>query len=265
MGVLNVTPDSFSDGGRYADVPSATEHGLAMWADGADVVDVGGESTRPGADPVTAEEELRRVLPVVSALAREGVRVSIDTTKPEVAEACLGAGAWMVNDVTAAQSEGMAEVVAKAGAHVCLMHMQGEPRTMQRDPHYDDVVKEVRAFLLSRCEAVVASGAGPDRVWIDPGIGFGKTPLHNLTLLAGVGRLADLGFPVVVGASRKSFLKVFGGGETPDERSAATIAAHSLAQWNGASVLRVHDVVEAKRACALVAALICADNDAVTC
>ena len=242
MGVLNVTPDSFSDGGRWLDPGAAVAHGLRMVEEGADVVDVGGESTRPGADPVPVDEELRRVLPVVEALAPH-VRVSIDTRKAEVAEAALGAGATLVNDVSAS----LAHVAAAAGSGVgwVAMHMQGDPRTMQREPVYADVVTEVRQFLVER-----ASNAGVDEVWIDPGIGFGKTMEHNLALLAHLDELVGTGFPVVVGTSRKSFLGRLTGNAPTEDRLEASVATAAWALAQGAAMVRVHDVlptVEAAR------------------
>jgi dihydropteroate synthase len=243
MGVLNVTPDSFSDGGLYVGVEAAERRGLEMLAEGADLVDVGGESTRPGAQPVPAAAELDRVLPVVRALAAAGAVVSIDTAKAEVAAAALETGAAVVNDVTAFGDPEMAGVVARLGAGVVLMHMQGTPRTMQVDPHYDDVVAEVAAFLSGRAAAAVAAGIDPGAVCLDPGIGFGKRLEHNLALLAGVPRLAALGFPVLVGASRKRFLAEILGRIPPAERDAATAAAHVLAIAGGASVIRAHNVV----------------------
>ena len=234
MGVLNVTPDSFSDGGRWLDPGAAVAHGLRMVDEGADVVDVGGESTRPGADPVPVDEELRRVVPVVEALAPH-VRISVDTRKAEVAEAAIAAGATLVNDVSAS----LAPVAAAAGPHVgwVAMHMQGDPRTMQRDPSYADVVAEVRAFLVER-----ATGAGVDEVWIDPGIGFGKTMEHNLTLLAHLDELVATGYPVVVGTSRKSFLGRLTGDAAADDRVEASVATAAWALSQGAAMVRVHDV-----------------------
>jgi dihydropteroate synthase len=232
MGVLNVTPDSFSDGGRWLDPGAAVAHGLRMLEDGADVVDVGGESTRPGADPVPVDEELRRVLPVVEALTAH-VRVSIDTRKPEVAEAAIAAGATLVNDVSAS----LAPVARAAGVGWVAMHMQGDPRTMQQDPTYDDVVEEVSAFLVER-----ASTAGVEEVWIDPGIGFGKTMEHNLALLAHLDELVATGFPVVVGTSRKSFLGRLTGDAPADDRVEASVATAAWALAHGAAMVRVHDV-----------------------
>jgi dihydropteroate synthase len=244
MGVLNVTPDSFSDGGRWLDPEAAIAHGLQMVAEGADVVDIGGESTRPGAAPVTAAEEMRRVLPVVRALAPH-VRVSIDTRKPEVAESALEAGATLVNDVSAS----LAPVAAAAGAGWVAMHMQGDPRTMQDAPAYDDVVAEVTAFLLHR-----ASTAGVDEVWIDPGIGFGKTLAHNLALLAHLGELVATGYPVVVGTSRKGFLGALTGGAAADDRVEASVATAAWAVAQGAQMVRAHDVAPTVAAARLLGA-----------
>ena len=232
MGVLNVTPDSFSDGGRWLDAGAAVEHGLQMVQEGADVIDVGGESTRPGADPVDTDEELRRVLPVIEALAPH-TRVSIDTRKADVARQAVAAGASLVNDVSAT----LAPVARAAGAGWVAMHMQGDPRTMQQAPAYDDVVAEVTAFLVERAEA-----AGVDEVWIDPGIGFGKTMEHNLALLAHLDQLVATGFPVVVGTSRKSFLGRLTGGAEPEDRVEASVATAAWALSRGATMVRVHDV-----------------------
>ena len=248
MGVLNVTPDSFSDGGLNADTVVAIARGREMASQGAAIVDVGGESTRPGADPVPADEEMRRVVPVVEALAADGIVVSIDTSKPEVAEAALAAGAEIVNDVTALGTPGMAELVGETGAGVVLMHMQGEPRTMQADPTYDDVVAEVTEFLVDRAASARAAGVGPERICLDPGIGFGKRLEHNLTLLGdGVRSLVATGHPVLVGASRKSFLQHLLGEIAMEERDAPSAAAHALAIAAGASVIRVHNVVMSLR------------------
>jgi dihydropteroate synthase len=256
MGVLNVTPDSFSDGGEYLAPDRAVAHGAVLRAEGARIVDVGGESTRPGAMPVGADEELRRVLPVVEALAAAGVAISIDTSKADVARAALDAGAMMVNDVTALRGDPeMAGVVAEAGVPVCLMHMLGEPRTMQEDPRYDDVVDDVRAFLAGRLEAAVSAGVAEGQVLLDPGIGFGKTLAHNLTLLRRLPELLDLGRPLLVGASRKSFLGRITGRDEPQDRLAGSVAATVLAYQGGATVLRVHDVAEVRDALAVTAAI----------
>jgi dihydropteroate synthase len=254
MGVVNVTPDSFSDGGRYLDPGAAVEHGRRLAAEGADILDVGGESTRPGAAEVPAAEELRRVLPVVEGLAGAGPTVSIDTSKAAVAEAALDAGAGYVNDVTAFRGDPrLAGLVASRGVPCCLMHMLGTPRTMQDDPRYDDVVSEVKAFLDERLAFAVAEGVAEERVMLDPGIGFGKTIDHNLALLARLDEIAALGRPVVVGVSRKSFLGTITGREA-DERAVATAAANVLALERGASVFRVHDVAETLDALAVAAA-----------
>lgn len=244
MGIVNVTPDSFSDGGDHLDPAVAIDHGRALIAAGADILDVGGESTRPGALPVDADAELERVLPVVAGLGATGVPLSIDTSKAAVADAALGAGARIVNDVTALGDPDMAAVAAEHGAGLVLMHMQGEPRTMQRDPVYDDVVEDVTAALLASAESAMAAGVARDAICLDPGIGFGKTLAHNLDLLAtGVARLRHEGFPVLVGASRKSFIAAILGDLPPKDREVATVAAHVLAIAAGASILRTHNVV----------------------
>jgi dihydropteroate synthase len=245
MGVVNVTPDSFSDGGLFLDPDSAARHGRRLVAEGADLLDVGGESTRPGARPVDADEELRRVMPVVERLAGvapEGL--SIDTTKSAVARRILEAGASLVNDVSAFRADpAMVGLVAEAGTRCCLMHMKGEPRTMQDDPRYDDVVSEVREFLEQRLAFAVDQGIPEDHVWLDPGIGFGKTLEHNLELLRRLDEIAAIGRPVVIGVSRKSFLGRLTGREA-SQRVPATIAANVVALERGASIFRVHDVAE---------------------
>jgi dihydropteroate synthase len=257
MGVVNVTPDSFSDGGLFLEADAAIEHGLRLADEGAGVLDVGGESTRPGAAPVAAEEELERVLPVVEALAASGRRVSIDTTKHEVAEAALSAGATIVNDVSAFRfSPAMAGLVADARAECCLMHMLGEPRTMQLDPRYDDVVSEVKAFLEERLAFAVAEGVPEERVWLDPGIGFGKAVEHNLELLRRLGEIVAIGRPVVVGTSRKSFLGKLTGGRPEGQRLPGTIATNVLAFERGASIFRVHDVAPVADALTVAAATV---------
>jgi dihydropteroate synthase len=235
MGVLNVTPDSFSDGGRYVDPEAAVAHGLALVAEGADVVDVGGESTRPGAEPVDPAEECRRVVPVIAALAPH-VRVSVDTRRAEVAAAAVEAGASLVNDVSAT----LWRVAAEAGVGWVAMHMRGEPRTMQADTRYDDVVTEVRDHLVARAEA--AREGGVEEVWIDPGIGFAKEGAHNLELLRRLDALVGTGFPVLVGASRKRFLGDLTGGAAPDDRLEASLAVAVWAMVHGAGMVRVHDV-----------------------
>jgi dihydropteroate synthase len=258
MGVVNVTPDSFSDGGRFLDPAAAIGHGRRLAQEGAAILDVGGESTRPGADPVGVADELARVLPVVEGLAGLDARVSIDTMKLDVARAALAAGARYVNDVSAFRHEpGMAALVAESGAECCLMHMLGEPRTMQRAPRYDDVVDDVRAFLEERLAFAVGEGIREERVQLDPGIGFGKTIEHNLALLRGLPELARLGRPLVIGVSRKSFLGRITGRVTGD-RVAATVAANVLAFERGARVLRVHDVAAVADGLAVAAATLAA-------
>jgi dihydropteroate synthase len=261
MGVLNVTPDSFSDGGQFLDADAAVEHGLRLTAEGADILDVGGESTRPGADPVSEDEELRRVVPVIERLASDGrARLSIDTTKVAVARAALDAGASLVNDVSAFRFDpGMAALVAEAGVGCCLMHMLGEPRTMQEDPRYDDVVSEVKAFLEERLAFAVSEGVDEECVWLDPGIGFGKTVEHNLELLRRLDEIVAIGRPVVVGTSRKSFLGKLAGGRDEGERLPGTIATNVLALERGASVFRVHDVAQNADALAVAAATVRTD------
>jgi dihydropteroate synthase len=248
MGVLNVTPDSFSDGGRWFDHDAAVAHGMAMVAEGAAVVDVGGESTRPRAEPVSVDEELRRVLPVVEALAPH-VRVSIDTRHAAVAEAALAAGATMLNDVSAS----LHAVAAGAGPGVAYvaMHMLGDPRTMQDDPRYDDVVAEVRSYLVARASAAVE--AGVEEVWVDPGIGFGKTLEHNVALLAQLDSLVAAGFPVVVGTSRKGFLGALLDGAPADDRLEGSVATATWAMWQGARMVRAHDVRATVQAAQVVA------------
>jgi dihydropteroate synthase len=255
MGVVNVTPDSFSDGGRFLDTARAVAHGRELVAAGADVIDVGGESTRPGAEPVAPDEELRRVVPVVEALAADGAApVSIDTTKAVVAAAALRAGATIVNDVTAGLGDpDLLGVVADAGAALVVMHMQGEPRTMQDAPHYDDVTREVVDRLTQRLDAARTAGVRADALIADPGIGFGKTIAHNLELLA---RLADIvaavGVPVMVGASRKSFLGRLTGAAVASERDDATLATTVWSFTQGARIVRVHDVASSARAARLL-------------
>lgn len=245
MGILNVTPDSFSDGGEHLDTASAVQHARRMAADGAAIVDVGGESTRPGAARVPVEEEIARVAPVLQALAADGaaVPVSIDTRHAAVAAVALDAGAVLVNDVSAGGDPGMFPLVAERGAGMCLMHMKGEPATMQDDPRYDDVVDEVAAFLEARMRAAVDAGVREDAIVLDPGIGFGKTADHNLALLAGLPRIAALGRPVLVGVSRKGVIGALTGREVGD-RLPGSIGAGLAAVQAGAAVLRVHDVAE---------------------
>jgi dihydropteroate synthase len=256
MGIVNVTPDSFSDGGKFLAPESAIDHGRQLAAEGADLLDVGGESTRPGAAAVTAEEELARVGPVVEALVRDdGPPISIDTSKFAVAEAALGAGAGMVNDVTALRADpDLAGICAQRRCEVVLMHMLGDPRTMQEDPVYEDVVDDIKAFLAERIEFALSQGIEEERIWIDPGIGFGKTVEHNLELHRRLGELADLGRPIAFGSSRKSFIGKLSGAEV-DQRVGGTIASNVIAYANGASMLRVHDVAPMRQALAVAEAI----------
>jgi dihydropteroate synthase len=256
MGVVNVTPDSFSDGGAFLDRDAAVAHGLRLAFEGADLLDIGGESTRPGADPVPEPEELDRVIPVIEGIRAESpdLRISIDTSKAGVAEAALDAGADYVNDVTALRGDpDMAALVAERAAGVCLMHMLGTPRTMQAQAHYDDVVADVKAFLAARIEAATAAGIALERIEVDPGIGFAKTVDHNLELLHRLRELTDLGRPIVLGTSRKSFLGKITGRETA-ERMPATLATVVMGYERGAEVFRVHDVAPARDALAVAAA-----------
>jgi len=263
MGILNVTPDSFSDGGRFTQLEAAVAQGIAMARDGAAIIDVGGESTRPGSDRVSLDEELARVLPVIERLRAEtSAVISIDTYKAEVARQALAAGAALVNDVSALRMDpAMVEVVAETGAPAILMHMQGEPKTMQQDPHYDDVVDDVRAFLDERMGFALAHGVDEEQLLVDPGIGFGKTVAHNLILLRGLGRLKELGRPLVLGASRKRFLGAILGAE-PGGRLTGTVASTVIGLLNGADVVRAHDVRENFEALRVVLALREADDEA---
>jgi dihydropteroate synthase len=255
MGVLNVTPDSFSDGGEFLAVDAAVAHAERMAAEGAHLIDVGGESTRPGAEPVPAELELERVMPVLERLAGSGaLPLSIDTSKAEVARAALAAGACFVNDVTALRADPeIADAAARAGADVCLVHMLGEPRTMQDDPTYEDVVSDVKAFLEERLAWAIQAGIPEERIWLDPGIGFGKTLEHNLELVRRLDEIVAIGRPVVVGASRKRFLGRLTG-RPERERIAGTVAVNVLALERGASMFRVHDVAETRDALAVASA-----------
>lgn len=243
VGILNVTPDSFSDGGLYADLDAAVAHGLAMVAQGADMLDVGGESTRPGAADVSEQDELARVLPVIEALAaRTDKPISIDTSKPAVMRAAVAAGAGMINDVYALRREGALDAASALGVPVCIMHMQGEPRGMQDDPHYDDVVGEVHRFLADRLFACELSGIDKRKVLVDPGFGFGKTLEHNLELLRDLQRFTDLGSGVYAGLSRKSMIGTITGRTEPADRAAGSVAAALIAVQQGAKLVRVHDV-----------------------
>ncbi|HVL90575.1 MAG TPA: dihydropteroate synthase [Actinomycetota bacterium] len=244
MGIVNVTPDSFSDGGAFFDEQAAIDHGLRLADEGADILDVGGESTRPGADPVGEDEEIRRTVGVVEALAvKTGLPVSIDTTKAAVARAALDAGAQIVNDVAAGRlDDALLPLAAERGAAVVLMHMQGSPRTMQQDPTYDDVVTDVRDFLIQRAEAAIAAGVARDKIAIDPGVGFGKTLQHNLALLNRLDEICATGYPVLVGTSRKSFIGAVLDGAPVTERMEGTAATVALAIARGSRLVRVHDV-----------------------
>ncbi|WP_430389756.1 dihydropteroate synthase [Dyella sp. 20L07] len=243
VGILNVTPDSFSDGGDYAGVEEAVAHGLRLVEEGADMLDIGGESTRPGADDVPLDEELRRVVPVLERLAaRTTVPLAIDTSKPEVMRAAVAAGAGMINDVYALRREGALDAVAELGVPVCLMHMLGEPRGMQDEPHYDDVVGDVHRFLTDRLFACELAGIDRRKVMVDPGFGFGKTLEHNLSLLRALERFASLGSGIYVGMSRKSMIGAMTGRKLPAERAAGSVAAALIAVQRGARMVRVHDV-----------------------
>ncbi|MEW5771127.1 MAG: dihydropteroate synthase [Pseudomonadota bacterium] len=242
MGIVNVTPDSFSDGGRHATAAQAIAHGLRLREEGADLLDIGGESTRPGAAPVSVQEELERVLPVLEGLRDCGAALSVDTMKPEVMAAALASGADMVNDVKALESPGGLDVVAGSTCGICLMHMQGAPRTMQAAPHYADVVAEVHGYLLARVRACIAAGIAPGRIVVDPGFGFGKTLEHNVALFKNLRRLADIA-PVLAGVSRKSMIGAITGRAVEDRLVGSAVAAQ-LAAMRGAAILRVHDVRE---------------------
>jgi dihydropteroate synthase len=255
MGVLNVTPDSFSDGGRYLAPTAAVAHGQSLATQGADLIDVGGESTRPGSEPVPADEEIRRVAPVIEALAAGlDLPLSIDTRKSVVARAALAAGASFVNDVSALRVDpAMGALVAEAGADLCLMHMKGDPKSMQDDPRYEDVVSEVKSFLEKRLAFAVNEGIAEERIWLDPGIGFGKTLEHNLELLRRLDEIVAIGRPVVVGASRKRFIGVLTG-RRELERLPGSLAAAVIALERGASMIRAHDVAETRDALAVAGA-----------
>jgi dihydropteroate synthase len=265
MGIVNVTPDSFSDGGEFLDAEAAIAHGRELAGEGADILDVGGESTRPGAEAVDAEQELARVGPVIEALAGSGgpgVPVSIDTSKRAVAAAALEAGAEIVNDVTALRAEPeLAALCADRGCELVLMHMLGDPRTMQENPVYDDVVDDIKAFLSARIEFAVSQGVAEERIWVDPGIGFGKTVDHNLELIRRLDEFRELGRPIVFGSSRKSFIGKLTGAEV-DDRVGGTIASNVIAHANGADVLRVHDVAPMRQALTVAEAILDPDRAA---
>ena len=255
MGVLNVTPDSFSDGDAYASVGEAVDAARRMMDDGADLIDVGGESTRPGAEPIPANEELRRVLPVIEGLVRGGVLVSVDTMKAVVARAAVEAGAEVVNDVSALRDPEMLGALAGSDVSVCLMHMQGTPQTMQLEPHYADVVGEVRTMLTGTARRAEVAGVHRDRIWFDPGIGFGKTDAHNLALLANLNQLVETGYPVLIGVSRKGFLGRLLGGIGTHARLPGALAIQVLAQAEGVRIIRTHDVLETRQAIAVQTAI----------
>ncbi|WP_028838468.1 dihydropteroate synthase [Thermomonas fusca] len=259
MGIVNITPDSFSDGGAHFDAEAAIAHGLRLAEEGADILDIGGESTRPGAQAVSVEEELRRVLPVIEGLARATtLPISIDTSKPEVMRAAVEAGAGILNDVYGLRREGALDAAAALGVPVVLMHMLGEPRSMQAAPDYDDVAGEVHRFLAERIFAAEMAGVARKNIIVDPGFGFGKTTLHNLQLLAQLRRFTELGVPVLAGLSRKRSIGEITGREMAGERMAGSVAAHLVAAQNGAAIVRVHDVaatVDALKVWAAVAAL----------
>ncbi|MCG7992690.1 MAG: dihydropteroate synthase [Candidatus Thiodiazotropha lotti] len=256
MGILNLTPDSFSDGGRFTARDAAIKHAMQMIDEGAAIIDVGGESTRPGAQPVTAQQEMDRVIPLIETLAGEiPLPISVDTSKAEVMREAVSAGAGMINDVMALRDSGSLEAAAEAAVPVCLMHMQGEPRTMQCNPHYDDVVDDVKTFLQQRLDACVASGIPQDRLIVDPGFGFGKTLPHNLALLDGLQNLEQLGVPLLVGISRKSMIGALLGERAVEERLYGSLAAAVMAAMKGSAILRVHDVQATVDALKIVSAV----------
>jgi dihydropteroate synthase len=255
MGIVNVTPDSFSDGGKYSSVDLAIEHALQLIAEGADILDIGGESTRPGATPVGLDEELKRVIPVIEALSKvTTVPLSIDTYKPGVMRAAIQAGVDIVNDICALREEGALEIVANSNAGVCLMHMQGTPQTMQVNPQYNDVVTEVKQFLADRVDACLKYGIASERITLDPGFGFGKTTAHNVALIQHLDSFAELGFPLLVGLSRKSVLGRIAGGDE-QQRLHAGLAASVISVMKGAKIVRVHDVKATVHALKVVAAV----------
>lgn len=253
VGVINVTPDSFSDGGLFWDAEHAVAQGLALADEGADILDVGGESTRPNSEPTSVDEEIKRTVPVIEALAAQSRAViSIDTSKALVASAALDAGATIINDVTALRGDpAMAALAASSGAGLILMHMLGTPRTMQQNPHYDDVVAEVKDFLAQRAQVARDAGVAAERIIVDPGIGFGKAPEHNLALIRGLGELSELGYPVLLGASRKAFIGAITGKQRPDDRLWGSVGVHVLGAALGADLVRVHEVAPYKDALAM--------------
>lgn len=266
MGILNVTPDSFSDGGQFLDVDRAVEHAEKMAADGADIIDVGGESTRPGADPVAADEELRRVIPVIERLSKLGLATSIDTSKALVAHAALQAGAVFVNDVSGASDPDMAELCAKHDFPLCIMHMQGDPKTMQVAPKYDNVTQDVLSWLIQRAEFLRGQGIPSKNIWIDPGFGFGKTTEHNLELAINIGKFVSSGYKTLIGVSRKSFLgRVIGNECDPagiEDRLEAGLIVQATCQRSGIRMIRTHDVAETVKQVKVTAALMRACSSA---
>ncbi len=255
LGILNVTPDSFSDGGQFEGV-AAIEHAKRMVEEGAEFVDVGGESTRPGSMPVPLDEELRRVMPVIEALVALGIPLSVDTQKPEVARVALDAGVQVINDVNGLQNPAMFELIVERKPIVCVMHRQGNPATMQSDPTYHDVVGEVTLYLKEIAQRLIESRFDREKIWLDPGIGFGKNLTHNLLLLNGIEHLTNLGYPVMLGVSRKRCLGQVTGENHPMDREAATLACHVLAQAKGVQIFRTHDVKNAVRAARMAAAIL---------
>ena len=258
MGILNVTPDSFSDGAQYASADDAVQAALRMMRDGADLIDVGGESTRPGAEPVSEGEETSRVLPVINELVKREIPVSIDTRKPVVARQALHAGVRVLNDVTGLRNPEMLKIAAENDCIVCIMHMQGDPQTMQMNPCYDDVVRDIKDWLSAQATKAEQAGVSNDRIWLDPGIGFGKTVEHNLAILRNLEQFVQLSFPILIGVSRKSFLGKIATQDDPlptSERVEASIAAQCVAQMKGARIIRAHDVKQARRAMNVVAAI----------
>lgn len=260
VGIVNVTPDSFSDGGEHADSKGAVAHGLSLVADGATIVDVGAESTRPGARPVEVDEELRRLMPVVEGLVDAGVTVSVDTYKPEVASRALAAGAMVINDVTGFRNPRMVETVASSDCGVIAMHMQGMPVNMHIDPSYDDVVAEVEDYLLAQSDLLVRSGVSRERIAIDPGIGFGKRPHHSFALLAALDRLSSHGLPVLIGTSRKSFFEKLLAEDSRESRDRATAITTAMGFASGARLFRVHDVAKSRDALRIAGAIVTAQE-----
>jgi dihydropteroate synthase len=256
VGIVNVTPDSFSDGGEFLDVDAAISHGLSLYESGAGLIDIGGESTRPGSHPVTAQVETERILPVVAALASRGVPVSVDTSKASVAAAAISAGACAVNDVTGFSAPEMVEVCVANRVGAVVMHMLGEPRTMQSSPRYQDVVAEVRAFLEKQARRLVEAGLDPEAIVVDPGFGFGKTTSHNLQIIAGLSELVTLGYPVMLGTSRKSTLAAIAGSRRPADRDGLTAITTALAYERGARIFRVHNVHASRDALQIAAAIV---------